>query len=246
MRIVKEGNLKILTSKKFIFEQMKIVEKAGRVSHQSETGKITKETSESFIKKILNLGHDSVLEHCNFSVLLENVSRGLTHEIVRHRIASYTQESTRYVGYGKYGKVIMVEKGNPKRKKKEIAFIVPPWIRRNQKIKLENGENTNVSKILEYYTCVYESLINLGWRAEDARQFLPIGIASQIVVTTNLREWRHIFQLRTKPSAHWEIRTMMVKMLIRMKEIIPFIFNDFKEVKIDERGIPYYTREIKM
>jgi thymidylate synthase (FAD) len=240
MRIVKEGKFRILTPRNFVLSQIKNVEKAGRISHQSQSREPTIESSKKFIKKILELGHESVLEHTIVSVLLMDVSRGLTHEIVRHRHTAFTQESTRYVGYGKYGKVIVTKIGNPKRKKKEITFVIPPWIRKNQKIILKSGEKTNISKLLEFYANLYESLLSTGWKPEDARQFLPIGIASQTLVTTNLREWRHIFKVRTTPNAHWEIRTMMIKVLNKMKEMVPVVFDDFKEIKIDEKGIPYY------
>jgi thymidylate synthase (FAD) len=246
MKIVKEGKCEILTSKKDLSNQLKIIEKAGRTSHRSEKEEITNGTALKFIEKIIRRGHESVLEHGYVSVRFTNVSRGFTHEMVRHRHCGFTQESTRYVNYFISEKIISGNKEKIKVGKKELEFVIPPEIEEKQKIVLKNGKSMSVSEILEFYGNVYESLVSLGWKAEDARQFLPIGISSQIIVTANLREWKQIFERRTTFNAHWEIRRIMVELLEKMKEKIPVIFDDFVKEGTDANDIPYYTKEIRM
>jgi len=226
MKILKgQGEYKILTPKEFLLKQLLIIEKAGRVSHQSEKAEITLETATKFIKKLIRLGHESVLEHSSLTVLFNNVSRGFTHEIVRHRIASFTQESTRYVDY-----------------QEEISCIVPQFRDENQKIELEDGRKLSCYEMFSEIEKFYRALRKAGWHPQDARQILPIGIKSQIVVTANFREWRHIFTLRCDKSAHWEIRYVLCELLEELKSIIPAIFDDFELAGVDKYGIPYYKK----
>ncbi|MFO8109708.1 MAG: FAD-dependent thymidylate synthase [Thermoplasmata archaeon] len=241
MKIIRKGKFEILTSKKDLLRQLKTIERAGRTSHRSEKEEVTNGTATKFIKKIIDLGHESVLEHGYMSVRFTNVSRGFTHEMVRHRHCAFTQESTRYVNYFVSDKNRKVQVG-----KKEIEFVFPPREKEDNKITLKNGKIFSISEFLNLLGNFYEALLDSGWRPEDARQFLPIGISSQIIVTTNLREWRQIFERRTTLGAHWEIRRIIAELLEKVREEIPIIFDDFVKEGEDNHGIPYYTREIKM
>ena len=149
------------------------------------------------------------------------ISRGFTHELVRHRLASYTQESTRYVDESDFRVVIPPDKDSDE---KLVELSLP----NKEKIKISFGEWINLNEQM------YRGLRKVGWIPQDARQILPIGIKSQIVITANLREWRHIFKLRCAPDAHWEIRRVIINLLKDVQQIIPIIFDD---LKIDKDNI---------
>lgn len=191
---------------------LQLIELAGRTSYQSRD-KITPESSSKFVEMLRKRGHESVLEHSCLTVEFNNVSRGFTHELVRHRLASFTQESTRYVD------------------ESDFKVVIPPAQDKNEKLvelDLPDGMKIKVSfqEWMDLNEKMYRGLRKAGWKAEDARQVLPIGIKSQIVVTANFREWRHIFKLRTKPDAHWEIRQVMKNLLEDTRKKIPIIFDD--------------------
>jgi len=221
MRILKnKGSFTILTPKKELRECLLRIEMAGRTAYRSETKRITEETAKKFVRMILNLGHESVIEHSNMTVRFVNVSRGFTHELVRHRLCAFTQESTRYVDYvGKREKLNL--------EKIQFNCIVPPHRDENKRIKIEDGRKMSVSEMFNEYEKFYRALRKAGWKPEDARQILPIGIRSQIVVSANFREWRHIFGMRTDETAHWEIRKVMGDLLEKIKTIVPVLFDDF-------------------
>ena len=189
-----------------------LIEMAGRTAYQSRD-KITEGSAIKFVEMIRRRGHESVLEHSSMTVEFDNVSRGFTHELVRHRLASFTQESTRYVD------------------ESDFKVIVPPTRDKDDKIvglELPNKEKIKVSfsDWVNLNEQMYRGLRSADWVPEDARQILPIGIKSQIVVTANFREWRHIFKLRTSPGAHWEIRRVLTNLLEEVKEKMPVIFDD--------------------
>lgn len=191
-----------------------LIELAGRTAYQSRE-KITEESAEKFVNMIRKRGHDSVLEHSCMTVEFNNVSRGFTHELVRHRLASYTQESTRYVD------------------ESDFNVVVPPEKDENEKIvslNLPNGQSLEVSfkEWMDLNEEMYRGLRAKGWVPQDARQVLPIAIKSQIVATANFREWRHAFKLRCAPNAHWEIRRVMTNLLNDVKKIIPVVFDDIQ------------------
>ena len=166
-----------------------------------------------------------ILHHRAMTVLFNNVSRGFTHEDVRSRnghnkVASYTQESTRYV--------------NPMRKG-GFKFILPyQEIDVTQKINLDTGEET-IASFTSKIEKMYVALIALGLKAEEARQWLPIGIKSQIVQTFNLDEWRHWFFIRTQKAAHPEIRFVACNLLQEVQSRLPQIFDDF-EIQVDKNN----------
>lgn len=214
------------------------IERLGRISYQSYVNPITPKTAEKFIRMIMKRGHESVLEHSVLTVIFYNISRGTTHEIVRHRLAGITQESTRYVDYSDLTKTPDYD----------ITFISPPGINGDQKIELDDGRCLSLREMFREEERFYRALRKNGCSPEKARQILPIGIASEIGFTANFREWRHIFELRTKfdskrkKGANWEIRKVMADLLKELKVIIPVIFEDFREAGQDDDGIPFYEK----
>lgn len=183
------------------------IEAAGRTCYRSEK-KITADSADQFIRTILYNGHLSVLEHAFMTVRFSNVSRGFSHEIVRHRLASFSQESTRYV------------------KQNDLNIVLPPHKDATQNISVPYINHTiSLNQVCEIYEAVYNELLNAHWKAEDARQFLPIGLTTEIVMTANFREWMHIFELRCHKRAHWEIRTVMRQLLTECINHWPAIFD---------------------
>ena len=182
------------------------LERCGRVCYKSED-KITEGSAEKFIGMILKSGHESVLEHEKLTVKFV-CDRGVTHEIVRHRIASYSQESTRYCNYSKD------KFGN------ELTFIRPCfWAD-------DSDEYAVWKQAMEDIEKTYVKLISLGAKPEEARSILPNSLKTEIVCTMNLREWRHFFRLRTAERAHPQIREISVALLDELKKRIPVIFDD--------------------
>lgn len=187
-------------------KMMLTLEKAGRTCYKSE-GRIGDGTAEKFIANIIKRGHESVLEHEKITVRFI-CDRGVTHEIVRHRIASYSQESTRYCNYSqdKFGN--------------ELTFIKPCfWNEDDEQYKL--WLNT-----MQYIEDMYNKLIASGAKPEEARSILPNSLKTEIVVTMNLREWRHFFKLRTASAAHPQIREISLALLDELKQKLPVIFGD--------------------
>lgn len=187
-------------------EILKKIERIGRVCYKSED-RITEESSKKFINSIIRSGHESVIEHEKVSVRIV-CDRGVSHEIVRHRIASYSQESTRYCNYTK-------EKFG-----KELTFIKPCfWTEddiayKTWKIAMQNIENT------------YNTLIESGAKPQEARSVLPNSLKTEIVVTMNMREWRHFFQLRTSEKAHPQMKEVADMVLKKFRNAIPILFDD--------------------
>jgi len=189
---------------------LKQVENAGRTAYKADD-KITKDSAMKFVKKILDMGHESVIEHYNITVRVV-CDRGVTHEIVRHRIASYTQESTRYCNYsmGKFGGEIMVIKP---------CF----WDSGSEEDKKKYEIWKNAIKSAEK---AYLELIKLGASPQEARSVLPNSLKTEIVMTMNLREWRHFFKLRTSNDAHPQMREIAQPLLDEFKRQIPAMFDD--------------------
>lgn len=191
---------------------LELIEWAGRTSYKSHY-KITKDSAKKFVEMIRKLGHESVLEHSAMTVEFTGISRGFTHELVRHRLASYTQQSSRYVDKSDF-----IVTAPPKKNLKEKIVELNLPNKTKLKISFEDWANLNEQ--------MYRGLRKAGWVAQDARQILPVGIDSPIVMTANLREWRHVFKLRCGKAAHWEIRLLMVKLLKEVKKKVPIIFDD--------------------
>lgn len=179
----------------------------GRVCYKSED-KIMKESAQKFIGNIINSGHESVIEHEKISVRII-CDRGVSHEIVRHRIASYSQESTRYCNYNK-------EKFG-----KELTFIKPCfWDEDDYLYKIWLNNMQEVEKC-------YNSMIETGASPQEARSVLPNSLKTEIIVTMNLREWRHFFKLRTAERAHPQMREVACQILREFQERIPILFDEF-------------------
>ncbi|MFO0793398.1 MAG: FAD-dependent thymidylate synthase [Candidatus Brocadiaceae bacterium] len=189
---------------------LKHIEKAGRTAYKTED-KITADSAKAFIKKILDMGHESVIEHYNITVRII-CDRGITHEIVRHRIASYTQESTRYCNYsaGKFGG--------------EITVIKPCFW--NSGSEADKKKYEVWEKAMKDAEKAYLELINLGASPQEARSALPNSLKTEIVMTLNLREWRHFFKLRTSNTAHPQMREIARPLLDEFKKRVPVIFDD--------------------
>jgi thymidylate synthase (FAD) len=179
------------------------IETAGRTCYKSED-KISEGSAEKFIQNILERGHESVIEHVSASVKFIT-NRGVTHELVRHRLCSFSQESTRYVNY----------------QNKPMEFIKPIWWDKWSVIEkdlwltsMENAENS------------YLALLIAGSIPQQAREVLPNSLKTEIITTANLREWRHIFKLRCSPGAHPQMRALMISCLMGFKKEIPILFDD--------------------
>lgn len=162
---------------------------------------LTSEKIEKLIFSILRSGHHSVLEHASFTYGIEGISRVTTHQLVRHRLASYSQQSQRYTKFDK-----------------QSDFIIPDTIKKNDDFKKRFVELSN--KTLE----LYHEMIGSGIPLEDARYILPSGVNTRIMVTMNARELLHFLRLRTCLRAQWEIREMAIKMLKLAKSVAPIIF----------------------
>lgn len=189
---------------------MKTIERAGRTCYKSEHN-ISDGSAERFIASIIKRGHESVIEHEKITVRFI-CDRGVTHEIIRHRIASYSQESTRYCNYAndKFGN--------------ELTFIKPCfWDETTEdgKAKMELWK-----KSMQNIEDEYNKLIALGAKPEEARSILPNSLKTEIVVTMNLRSWRNFFKLRTAPAAHPQIRQIASALLDDLKTQLPVIFGD--------------------
>ncbi|MRR55978.1 MAG: FAD-dependent thymidylate synthase [Deltaproteobacteria bacterium] len=155
----------------------------------------------SFLEKILSLGHHSVLEHASFTFGIEGISRVTTHQLVRHRIASFSQQSQRYVSH------------------KEIFDVVlPPSIAADPEL---SGKFSALIGEIHHF---YGEMVEKGIPAEDARYILPNAAETKILVTMNARELFHFFRLRCCERAQWEIRAMAVEMLKLVKDVAPVIF----------------------
>ncbi len=201
-------------------DPISLIETAGRTAYQSRD-KITNESALKFAKALRMRGHESVFEHSCMTVEFNNVSRGFTHELVRHRLAAYTQESTRYVDEKEF-KVIAPPKKDLDEKLVELTL--PGTENSGLKVSLKVSFNDWVNLNEQ----MYKGLRTQGWMPQDARQVLPNGIEAQIVMTANLREWRHVLKMRCAIDAHWEIREVMVNLLKELKERIPVLFDDFE------------------
>lgn len=190
---------------------LKNIERWGRRCYKSEE-KIEKDSARKFIQKyVIELGHETMIEHEKVTICVV-CDRGVTHEIVRHRIASYSQESTRYCNYssGKFGG--------------EITVIMPCFWHSGSKeddIKLEIWKGA-----MKFAEESYLRLIELGATPQEARSVLPNSLKTEIIITYNLREWRHFFNLRCSPRAHPQMREITILLLAEFKKQIPVIFDD--------------------
>ena len=183
----------------------KLFEQCGRICYKSEEA-ITRDSAAGFVRMILGRGHHSVLEHAS-ATLVFVCDRGVTHELVRHRLVSYSQESTRFCNYGaeKFGG--------------EISVIEPPGI--------SGYTRTQWREACEHAERAYLGMIKVNVSPQIARSVLPTCLKTEIAVTANLREWRHILALRTAPAAHPQIREVMWMAAAMLRAECPNVFDDF-------------------
>ena len=210
---------------------LQAIELAGRTCYKTED-KIdwnwNAKTSHKFAEMILKRGHESVIEHESISVKII-CDRGVTHEIVRHRLCAYSQESTRYCNY---------EGG--------VTFVIPPWVGFSEgeygRELVDTYHPTRINSLCTHHEwfwlnsmkCAETNYINLlkeyfghkGWTPQQARSVLPNSLKTEIVMTANIREWRHILKLRTSTAAHPQMREVMIPILQEFRGEIPILFDD--------------------
>lgn len=182
------------------------IEQAGRVCYKSED-KITDGSAAAFVRRIIKSGHEAVLEHCNVSLKFV-CDRGVSHEIVRHRVASYCQESTRYCNYSKG------EFGG------EITVIEPLYLTPGT-VAYKTWEDACAASENAYF-----ELLEWGCSPQEARAVLPNSLKTEVVMTANLREWRHFFRLRCSPAAHPQMREVATQALALLQSLVPVVFDD--------------------
>lgn len=185
-----------------------LIEQAGRTAylsfHKQRSG-----SDKSFIRTLIKSSHLSVLEHASATFRIKGGSRAFTHQLVRHRLCSYTQQSQRYVNESNF------------------SYIEPESIKNN------NEAHPIFVDFMDKAKKIYTELKRLGIEYQDARFVLPNAVESEIVVTANFREWRHIIELRGNPDAQWEIRKVAIEVLKILKMHAPTVFADFE---IDEEN----------
>ncbi len=200
---------------------LRAIELAGRTCYKSED-KITEGSAEKFVKMLLDRGHEAMIEHASASYRIV-CDRGVTHEIVRHRLFSYAQESTRYCNY----------KGG-------VTFIIPCWIPLEEGLyEQDTAESINTySGLLAQDRRWFDSMFDAEstyqqmvksdhpWTPQQARSVLPNSLKTEIVVTGNLREWGHYFKLRCSPKAHPQMQEVANMILADMKTRVPVIFDE--------------------
>ncbi len=175
-----------------------LLEYAGRTCYRSEP----KGQSAKFLRARIREGHESIIEHASVTFEISGISRACSHQLVRHRIASYSQESQRYVDMS------------------APEFVVPPSV----------ADNPQAQAVWDEFVAqvgdTYRQLRKLGVRKEDARFVLPNATATRIIVTMNLRSLRHFFSVRCEPAAQWEIRALALEMLRQVHALAPAVFDD--------------------
>jgi len=177
---------------------------AAKLTHSKTKPEDLDKSSDKELKAILEhvtkLGHTSVIEHTCFTFAISDVSRSLTHQLVRHRMASYAQQSQRYVNLN------------------EPNYVIPPTIEKNKEMKEAYKET------MEIIWDQYNKLLELGIPAEDSRYILPNATCTNIIVTMNARSLLNFFELRCCMHAQWEIRKLANRMLQEVKKVAPTIF----------------------
>ena len=185
-------------------EVMKFIETCGRVCYRSENN-ITADSAKQFVKNLIKRGHESVLEHfsCTFKIICD---RGVMAELTRHRLCSFSVESTRYCDYSKNG----------------LTFIKPPFGNFETFLEGTMWFGSAINKSKNIYNCMRKENIP----PEIARAVLPMSLATTVIMTANLREWRHILKLRTDSKAHPQMRQVANMILDILKEKLPVMFED--------------------
>lgn len=218
-------------------DELKVIEQAGRTCYKSED-KITDESAKKFVKYLIMLKHEAMLEHSSLSVKFI-CDRGVSHELVRHRLASFAQESTRYCNYSqdKFGN--------------EMTFIMPSFfgqVTENGKIFIPDDER---GEAVEYWMAAmteaekrYFMLLNCGCTPQEARSVLPNSIKTEVIMTANYREWRHFLNLRAARAtgpAHPQMEELAVPLLRELVNLIPEVFDDIYYDWISQKSDTYHS-----
>jgi len=199
-------------------DPLQVIERAARTCYKSED-QITKESAVELVRKLIARGHEAMLEFAYLSVRFVT-DRGVSHELVRHRLCSFAQESTRYCNY---------QKGD------HMEFIMPSWFTRIEvgEYDFQRIDVTDQAYIdneglwfaqMIWSEKTYNQLIKEKWSPQQARSVLPNSLKTEIVVSANFREWRHILKLRCSKSAHPQMRQLMLPLLADLNDLCPEIF----------------------
>ena len=178
-----------------------LIEKSARICYNS---KINKDKRKEFLQNLIKKGHLSILEHATATFKISGVSRALSHQLVRHRLASYSQKSQRYVNQNNF------------------EYITPPDIEKDYKL---FNEYENLMMDIQKF---YNKMLKAGIKKEDARFILPNATKTELIMTANFREWRHIIELRCSKKSQWEIRRLFEEILKILYNESPIIFEDLK------------------
>lgn len=197
--------------KEFIY---RLIELAGRTCYKSEN-LITENSAEKFIRGLIAAGHESVLEHASITIRFVT-DRGVSHELVRHRIASYSQESTRYCNYAK------------DKYSNEITFVTPHFVD-------DEYDGTNPAHVSFVTACAeseraYFKLLECGLKPQDARQVLNNAVKTEVVATFNMRSLRNMLLQRCSTKAHPQMRKLMTPLLNELVEMLPALFEDIHNI----------------
>jgi thymidylate synthase (FAD) len=179
----------------------KVIEGAGRTCYMSFE-KVSEGSEKRFVRMVVKNGHHSVLEHATATFRIKGVSRACTHQLVRHRIAAYSQQSQRYVN------------------EKDFHVVEP------DAIAAKPEAHEVFVKTMETCREAYRVLKEMGIKNEDARFALPNAVETEIIMSANFREWRHIISLRGQKASQWEIRRLAIRILSILKEHAPTVFED--------------------
>lgn len=222
MRIINPTFIILSEISKGGIKELQYIERIGRVCYKSED-RITEngESAKKFVSMLISRGHEAMIEHSSLSVKF-TIDRGVSHELVRHRIASFAQESTRYCNYtnDKFGN--------------EISVICPMGgILLDTKTNSLSGNDIN--RLMNEWIAAMEDaerhyfkMIEIGATPQMARSVLPNSTKTEITITANYREWRNFFKLRTPHSAHPQMREVTIPLLKQLKQRIPIIFDDIE------------------
>lgn len=210
MKIIDQSH-EILTETMYIERTPVMIELAGRTCYKSED-KVTENSADKFCRMLIKRGHEAMIEHYGVITVRFITDRGVTHEFVRHRLASFAQESTRYIKYDG-----------------DIEFIRPVFDWSNSD--LINQKNSIWINAMAGAELNYQKMIKEGCAPQEARSVLPNSLKTEIVVTANIREWRHILKLRTAQVAHPQIRELMIPLLKELRKLVPALFDDLEAEK---------------
>lgn len=188
---------------------LKGIETVGRTCYKSENN-ITDDSAKKFVATLIKNGHEAMIEHNAITVRF-TCDRGVSHELVRHRLASFGQESTRYCNYSKD------KFGN------ELTFIKPCFWKEDS-LEYEMWESA-----MKHSEEIYLKMLEHGAKPQEARSVLPNSLKTEIVMTMNLREWRHFFSLRADTPSHPQMRELTIPLLQEMSSLIPIVFDDLVE-----------------